>query len=574
LTWQNGMGALFHVVYFGESFEDVNEASDPINEGTMVTGNSYTPTLEMNKTYYWRVDASRGATSVKGPVWSFTTLSEIAVTDPNLVLRWTLDEQAGSTAVDWSGHGNHGSLDGPAEWVLDGLYGGALEFYGNSRVIHDVDPAQRWSAFTVALWVKATKTGQRLYSGVFNNDSGGPDFQIDVDGTSPGSYRYYGSAGNALFGPVHQEWIHLAAACDGTNTTLFYNGEQAGVVEGADTNFGQLVIAGNRSDAYRFRGVIDDVYVYDKALTIEEIQGLMPGNTLLAGNPSPGNGAAVDIRDATTLSWTAGETAVSHNVYFGPDEDALELQANQPGTSFSLASLVEFDGGDYYWRIDEVEADGTVQTGYVWTFTIPDYLIVDDFESYTNYSPDRLFQAWIDGIGFSPDEWFPDGNPGNGTCAAVGHDIWSGDSEHLNGTIVESDNPHNGGQAMPLYYDNTVAPYYSKAERTWTTPQDWTVEGGTDLTLYIRGGFKNDPAPMYVMLGDNSGHTATVVHPDAAATAIIGWNEWKIPFTDFTSAGVAMTAVKTMSIGVGDSAATAPGGAGVVYVDDVRVVNP
>ena len=38
-----------------------------------------------------------------------------------------------------------------------------------------------------------------------------------------------------------------------------------------------------------------------------------------------------------------------------------------------MAGLVEFGGGDYYWRIDEVEAGGMVQAGYVWKFTVPDY---------------------------------------------------------------------------------------------------------------------------------------------------------------------------------------------------------
>jgi len=84
----------------------------------------------------------------------------------------------------------------------------------------------------------------------------------------------------------------------------------------------------------------------------------MRGDPLLAGNPVPARNAVVDIRDVGSLSWAAGDTAVSHDVYFGTDRDAVaaadnnaaEFQGNQPGISFSVAGLVEFGGGDYYWR--------------------------------------------------------------------------------------------------------------------------------------------------------------------------------------------------------------------------------
>jgi hypothetical protein len=98
-------------------------------------------------------------------------------------------------------------------------------------------------------------------------------------------------------------------------------------------------------------------------------------------------------------------------VYFGTDRDTVanvdkslpQFQGNQAGTSLSLADQVEFGGGDYYWRIDEVESDGTVVSGTIWKFTVPDYLIVDDFESYKNLAEDdpasnRVYMTWIDGF--------------------------------------------------------------------------------------------------------------------------------------------------------------------------------
>ncbi|HUW83625.1 MAG TPA: hypothetical protein VMZ31_12605 [Phycisphaerae bacterium] len=67
------------------------------------------------------------------------------------------------------------------------------------------------------------------------------------------------------------------------------------------------------------------------------------------------------------LSWTAGAGATSHDVYFGrnPNPGASQFQGNQTGTTFDRGHLSRYT--NYYWRIDEVNADGTT-TGVVWHF--------------------------------------------------------------------------------------------------------------------------------------------------------------------------------------------------------------
>ena len=105
---------------------------------------------------------------------------------------------------------------------------------------------------------------------------------------------------------------------------------------------------------------------------------------------------------------------------------------------------------------------------------------MDEFEGYTNSSPFRVFQTWIDGWGFSPDDFFPTGDPGNTTGAMVGYDPTLGD-------IMETSIVHGGRQSMPVEYNNVASPYYSEIERTWEAPQDWTLNGVTDLSLWFRG---------------------------------------------------------------------------------------
>jgi len=78
LSWTGGFGAKLHTAYFGENFDDVNNATEGVPQGIA----TYTPgTLKLCKTYYWRVDEFDAIATYKGDVWSFTT--EGAVGNPN-----------------------------------------------------------------------------------------------------------------------------------------------------------------------------------------------------------------------------------------------------------------------------------------------------------------------------------------------------------------------------------------------------------------------------------------------------------------------------------------------------------
>ncbi len=90
---------------------------------------------------------------------------------------------------------------------------------------------------------------------------------------------------------------------------------------------------------------------------------------LKASEPRPANGeVGVEV---PLLTWTPGETAVFHNVYFGTKADLTEadlVAARQPFSMYYLTQGLE-PGEAYYWRVDEIEVDGeTVHTGDVWTF--------------------------------------------------------------------------------------------------------------------------------------------------------------------------------------------------------------
>jgi len=80
----------------------------------------------------------------------------------------------------------------------------------------------------------------------------------------------------------------------------------------------------------------------------------------------------------------------------------------------------------------------------------------------------------------------------------------------------------------------------------------------------------NDPAPLYVAVQDSAGKSATVTHPTAVTSA--GWIQWRIPLSDL--AGVNLSRVKKMTIGVGSRTSPVKGGAGILYIDDIAFGHP
>ncbi|MFH1718403.1 MAG: LamG domain-containing protein [Planctomycetota bacterium] len=277
-----------------------------------------------------------------------------------------------------------------------------------------------------------------------------------------------------------------------------------------------------------------------------------------AGSLQPANGAK-DVQINSTLNWTPATTATSHDVYFGIDKDAVKnaTTASPEYKGNKALGSESYDPGklawhsDYYWRVDAVYNTGTVK-GLVWSFTTADFLLVDDFESYNDIDPpdaasNRIFDKWIDGFGTT----------NNG--ALVGNDL----PPYAEQTVV-----HGGTQSLVYRYDNNLKT--SEATLTLVYPRDWTEEGVTKLSLWLRGASANSAERMYVALNG----TAVVYHDDPAATQASGWTQWVIDLQAFADQGVNLTNVNTITIGIGTKNSPAAGGTGTMYFDDIRLYRP
>ncbi|MBN2314541.1 MAG: LamG domain-containing protein, partial [Sedimentisphaerales bacterium] len=490
LSWMPGTGAIMHTVYFGDNFDEINSAAggNPQPEATYNPGE-----LERGKTYYWRVDEFDGIVTNKGAVWSFTTKPDIPITNPELLCWWSLDEGQGTIVLDRSGHGADGTIVGHPQWV-DGVDGGALNFDGAIEAVTYNFEDETWTAYTLAVWAKSNRLNQVNNSGIcatYLTTNGG--FQLSYDNFN--NYQYHADV-DQILGPASLGWVHLAVTYDGAIATAYYNGEfVATFTPGADDLLANKYGLGvNRVEDHRLDGSVDDFRVYSRALSQEEIQEIMRGDPLLAWRPSPADGSNPDIDSAIPLSWSPGESASQHDVYVGTDKDAVTsadatdttgiYRGRQSARTYTPGD-VEWGGGPYYWRVDEVNTDGTVTKGRIWDFTVADFILVDDFESYTDDDANgkAIWQAWLDGYGVAD----------NGS--QVGYLL----PPYAEKTIVNS-----GLQSMPFVYDNTSATN-SEAAMALTTPRDWTRHGLAHLSLWFQGypasdgSFIETPAGTYTM---------------------------------------------------------------------------
>ncbi len=295
---------------------------------------------------------------------------------------WPLD----TDAKDTSGNANHGTLMGNPSFG-PGMVGPALVMNGTSQNVQVPDsPSLRnfTNQITVTAWINPLDLGNSNY------------YRTIVAKFGPGDrkdlYLYlFVNLGAALAGPRGTDWTpnipieigawaHVALTYDGSTMILYKNGVPMATL-GATGNLmlpdassnGPFFIGYNTSWIEYFSGRMDDVRLYNKALSEQQIQDVIAKGANptwdKAEKPNPADGT-VGVA-MPLLQWSKGDTATLHNLYLGTSPNLTEADlksANSPMTMYYHVPGFQ-PGTTYYWRVDEIEKDGvTTHKGDVWSF--------------------------------------------------------------------------------------------------------------------------------------------------------------------------------------------------------------
>jgi len=273
------------------------DTGNPI-EGAAVSANSYSNTT--NATEGYTITLPVGTYTVTASKMGYQSQSqenvevlENLVTEVNFALtegtdlvgKWHFDEGSGTTAYDSSEYSNNGTLVNGPTW-LDGIVGKALSFDGIDDYINcGNNPSLNITGpITIVLWLKPIVAGEGgPNAGSVCKAEEGVDWSWQLRYNAPGGGNYMGFQFNgdpegSTWVSVKQnlspgEWYHIAGTFDGTNIKCYLNGSetdtnQISAIKGGSST---LFIGQDGWDTI-FNGVIDEVKIYNRALSAEEIK--------------------------------------------------------------------------------------------------------------------------------------------------------------------------------------------------------------------------------------------------------------------------------------------------------------
>ncbi len=616
LQWEPGLTSISSDVYFGESFDDVNDATTNtdifrgnVTDNTFIVGAPDTPYpdgLVEKKTYYWRIDSvEAGGLTYKGNIWSFTVAPKTAFNpvpvdgslyiDPDVTVSWlpgagsiehhvffgdsledvmagTGDTDKGTTTEPNYTPGTLG-FEKTYYWRVD-------EFDGTETHTGDL-----WSFTTTGpengtvimdFWenVNGDHTLVNLLDDPRYPDNPSRSEALTEFGTVNGAGDNYGAQISGwLYCPVSGDYTFWLSCAGQGELWLSTDDDPANIVLlASESNWGTYdsftiksvpieLVAGSRyyiMVRWKDFGSWDHCQVAWRGPGIRDmeiIQGsfLSPFAPIEAYGPNPVDGS-VDVRVDPVLTWNAGKHAASHVVYFGTDPDALsQVATTQLGDeSYVPASQLQFNT-TYYWRVDEVN---DINPDSPWTGLLWSFTTGNHLvvEDFEDYNDYPPDEVW--------NTWI-DGyeNPMNGSTAGYPDPDFVIGEHYMETTIV-----HGGRQSMPLFYDNATG--LSEVTRTLEgTDRNWTRDGVVTLTMWYYGDTANAAEQMFVALNGN----AVVINTDAAAALVAEWTRWDISLQEFADQGANLANISSMSIGFGNKANPLAGGSGVVFFDDVRL---
>jgi len=529
LSWTPGEGAVSHNLYLSTDYNDVNEgdANSPAFMDNLDV-NYFDPCGLANlATYYWRIDEvnDEDANSpYRGVVWRFKAREncwETGGLDSGVIVcTWSTHDKnkEGRHTVDRSG------LDD--EWTHSAGFYGEQHWLSGGRVEPGMGPnspsnteGPEWIAYEFdrdyplsVMWVwnynssfEEAENGLRNVIIEYSTDANTWTKLGDFEFNSAPGEDYYVHNTEIDFGGVDAKYVVITPH------------ETAGNWGGSEYGLSEL----------RFGVAVTH-----------------------ATNPNPAHARRDVPIDTAELSWYPGKSVANtsgHHIWFNTNFDDVNDRTEDANKERTTSSTWNLDlplelGQTYYWRVDEYNDThpNSPWYGHVWRFTVANYYIIEDFDSYT--SGDDLAGVWYDGLS-----------------------NYTGSFLDLEKEFVRR------VSAMEYEYDNHVSPFYSEAYREFSPAEDWSADNIKALTLWFRGERNNDAERMYVGLEDSAANYGeSVYYGDANNLKIEEWQEWNIELQEIADQGVNLNAVEILYIGFGERGEDEKGGQGYVYFEDIR----
>jgi glucose/arabinose dehydrogenase/PKD repeat protein len=334
-------------------------------------------------------DGGAAVHSVVAPTTATTyraTYTERVCTTAGLAGAWGFDETSGTAAVDASGNGNAGTING-ATRTTSGKFGSALSFDGANDIVSvpDSNSLDLTTGATISAWVNPSALAGAWRTAVFKQQAGQLTYGMyaGTDTQRPSGNLYPSGGGEQIVsGPSAlplNTWSHMAMTWDGNTQRLYINGSEVAnrVVGGTLVNgAGPLQFGGNGIWPEWFAGRLDEVRVYSRALSAADVQADMSKPVACAGGPPPPpqpslsvsksalafratqNGSdpaarAVDVTNAGTgtLSFTASKSASWLTV--------TPASGTAPATLTVAASIAGMTPGTYTTAVTVAAAGAT-----------------------------------------------------------------------------------------------------------------------------------------------------------------------------------------------------------------------
>ncbi len=557
LSWTGGFGAKLHYVYFGETYDQVANATGGLPQGTT----TYSPkALQMAKTYYWRVDEFDAVTTHKGDVWSFTTEGAVGGANPANgavdvqaapVLTWNASPLAASHEVyfgsdadavrnatkaspEYKGSqllGNESYDPGTLlfntsyYWRIDEInsanssspwVGNVWSFTTGSYFVvddfesyNDIEPPDPASNRIFDNWIDGFGTSNN--GALVGNDMPPYAEQTIVNGgaqSMPYRYDNNGKSSEAVLTLVSpRNWTEQGVS----ELSLWFRGNPASVGSFVEGPAGTYTMTGAGADIWNQADEFHYAYktlngigsIEARVESVQNTNAWAKAGVMIRETLDPGSKFA-----AVYITPTAANGSATNGCRFQARTDTGAAATSDSGVVSAQQTAVIAP----YWVKIERDMSG-------------------NFRGYYS-SNGTTWQAMT---------WNPQ-------------------------YISMSANVYVGLALTSHSAGVTCQAKFSGVKTTGTVGPQWSHQ---DIGIA-----SNAAEPLYVAVSNNAGSPAVIYHDDANAATIVDWTQWIIPLQAFADKGINLANVNSIAIGMGTKGNTGPGGTGQMYFDDIRLYKP